>query len=187
MVKTKYPKFQEASLYTNIPFWKELLEQCALGKFPKGMSVSRSVIYINNTKTKKNIKRFDIPSEPHELCELCKKIFTEILELKSVKDKTQDLVNFKATQKEFKAKEINKFKDASLKVQKEELIDDYVLSVGKEKELSTKEMRAFKVAIFTGMYMGKLKDYEIEDGHIVDIPDIDLKKTKKGWVPVMVS
>jgi hypothetical protein len=187
MVKVKYPIFQEASLYTNIPFWKEMLEQCALAKFPKGMSVSKNVIYINNTKTKKNIKRYDIPEEAHEVCELCKKIFTEILGLKSAQDKSQDLEDFRTTQKKFKTKEFTSFKDASLKVQRQELIDNYVLKVGEEKGLTSKEMKKFKNAIFVGIHMKTITDIEFDDNEILDIPDITLKKTKTGWVPRFVE
>lgn len=181
MVKVKYPIFHEAAMWTNTPFWKETLEQCSLAKFPKGMSVSRGIIYINNTKTKKNLQRYDIPKDPKEVCALCKKIFTEILGLKSAQDKCRDLENFQTTQNEFKSRVFTTFKEASLKVQREELIDDYVIMKGEEKSLSGKEMKEFKNAIYVGIYMKKLVDFEFEDGKIVDIPGIKLKKTRRGW------
>lgn len=186
MVKVKYPIFQEASQWTNIPFWKETLEQCSLAKFPKGMSVSRNVIYINNTKTKKNIQRYDIPKDPKEVCALCKKIFTEILGLKSNKDKREDLESFRTTQKEFKSFDFTDFKQASLKIQREQLIDDHIMTVANEKSMNVEEMKAFKNAIYVGIYMGVVKNIQFDDGKIVDIPEITLKKTRRGWVPRFV-
>jgi len=183
MVKVKYPIFQEASQWTNIPFWKETLEQCSLAKFPKGMSVSRGVIYINNTKTKKNIQRYDVPEDPKEVCALCKKIFTEILGLKSAKDKCKDLEDFRTTQNEFKSHIFTNFKEASLKIQREQLIDNYVMDTGEERGLNSYEMKQFKNAIYVGIHMGIVKGIEFDGGKIVDIPEIKLKKSRRGWVP----
>lgn len=183
MVKVKYPIFEEASQWTNIPFWKEMLQQCSLAKFPKGMSVSKGIVYINTSATKKNPQRYDIPSDPREVCALMKKLFTENLGLKSEQDKGKDLETFRSTQKEFKAQTFTQFKDASLKVQKEELIDQFVIKMSKEKGLTTKEMIKFKNAIHVGLHMKIIKDIEFDNGVITHVPGISLKKTRRGWVP----
>lgn len=186
MVKVKYPIFHEAAMWTNIPYWKDMLEQCSLGKFPKGMSVSKNVIYINNLKTKKNVSKFDIPSDPKEVCAICKKIFTEVLGLKSDLEKCKDLQNFQKNQKEFKSHIFTDFKEASLKVQKEELIDNFVLRIGKEKGMSLDEIKRYRTAIHVGLHMKLIDpktDFTFDDGEIAEIDGITLKKGRRGWVP----
>lgn len=179
MKKVKHPQFAEAASWTNIQFWKEILEQCSLGKFPKGMSVSKNVIYINNTKTKKNIQKFDMPSDPKELCKFCKDLFTNVLELQTTTEMVNAMENFQTNVQEFVQKEFTEFKDASLKIQKEELIDDYI--IGFSKEMSNEEMKSLKNTIYVGIHMG-IADCVLQDNKISEIKGLEMKKKKSGWV-----
>lgn len=179
MVKVKHPQFVEAAQWTNIQFWKETLEQCGLGKFPKGMSVSKNVIYINNLKAKKATQRFDMPSDPKALCKLCKEIFTTVLELQTTTESANALENFQANAQEFVPQEFSEFKHASLKIQKEELIDDYIINVSDK--MSTQEIKHLKNMIYVGIHMG-IVDFEFENNKISNVVGLSMKNTKKGWI-----
>jgi hypothetical protein len=178
----KYPIFLEAAEYTILDYWKNIFELAGNGKFPKGMSISKNVIYVN--KGTKCLK-WEMPNNPQDLFILCKKIFEEHLSLKDVQEKEKDLDEFKEYQAENKKanfdKEITKIKDVRKKEDKLRLIDEYVLSKGKELNMSLEQKQKLKNAILTGLALKLINDIDFEDSKITEIKGIRIKKTKKGF------
>lgn len=178
----KYPIFIEASEWTMIDYWKNIFVQCGEGKFPKGMSLSRGVIYVNKgTKTLK----WELPKEPQEVLILCKKIFEENLGLKAGQEKLKEIDDFRkyqaANRQAIQDKEINGIKDVRKKEDKLRLIDEYVLNQGKELGMTLKEKQRLKNTILTGIALKMIKDITFADNKITEIEGISVKKTKKGY------
>jgi len=181
MVK-KHPIFLEASEWTMIEYWKDIFSLCSEGKFPKGMSVSRGIIYVN--KGSKCLK-WELPSEPQEVLILCKKIFEENLGLKAAQEREKEIDDFRkyqaANRQAIRNKEITKIKDVRKKEDKLILIDEYVLKRGKELEMTLKEMQRLKNTILTGIALKLIKEITFTDSKILDIEGVEIKKTKKGY------
>jgi len=176
-MKVKYPIFIEAATWTNIDYWKEVFNQCSLGKFPKGMSLSKNIIYINNVKTKRTIEKYQLPSDPKEICQLCKEIFTTHLDLKSTQDLKNELDNFTNNQEEYVQKEFTVFKDATLKIQKEELIDQYVVSID---NMNIEDSKRLKNMIYIGHFMDKI-EIQIDNNKIVKIVGLKMSFKNNKW------
>lgn len=177
-MRVKYPIFNEAATWTNIQHWKEILEQCSLGKFPKGMSLSKGIIYINDVKNKKIIEKYKMPDDAKDLCHLCKTIFSEVLELKSAQDLNNELETFTNNQEEYIQKEFVKFKDATLKIQKEELIDGFVVSIS---DMDIEDAKRLKNMINIGIIMDVIV-IRISDNKIVKIDGLKMSKKSGKWV-----
>lgn len=64
--KKSYPLFKEATSYTMIPFWKNMLSSCSNGLFPKGITVAEELM----VKVGKTVKKYPLPSKPEELCKM---------------------------------------------------------------------------------------------------------------------
>jgi hypothetical protein len=182
MVK-RYPIFLEAAEWTILEYWKNVFEQCSIGKFPKNMSISKNVIYVN--KGTKCLK-WEMPNNPQELFILCKSIFEDYLSLKDGDEKEKDIDEFKEYQEENKKanfdKEITKIKDVRKKEHKLRIIDEFVLRKGKELGMKLPQKQKLKNAILTGMALKMLKDIDFEDSKITDIRGIDIKRSKKGYI-----
>jgi hypothetical protein len=178
----KFPIFLEAAEWTMIEYWKNIFTSCSLGKFPKGMSISKDIIYVN--KGNKCLK-WNLPSEPQEVLILCKKIFEENLGLKARQDKEKELDDFKEYQANHKRankdKEITKIKDVRKKEDKLRLIDEFVLSKGKELGMNLVQKQKLKNAILTGISLKIIKDITFVDSKITEIEGISIKRTKKGF------
>lgn len=181
MVK-KYPIFLEASEWTMIEYWKNIFIQCSEGKLPKGMSISRGIIYVN--KGNKTLK-WELPKEPQEVLILCKKIFEENLGMKAGQEKLKEIDDFRkyqaANRQAIQEKEITRIKDVRKKEDKLRLIDEYVLNKGKELDMTLKDKQRLKNTILTGIALKLIKDITFVDNQIIDIEGITIKKTKKGF------
>jgi len=179
----KYPLFLDASEWTMIDYWKNIFVQCADGKFPKGMSLSRGIIYVN--KSSKTLK-WELPKEPQEVLILCKKIFEENLGMKAGQEKLKEIDEFReyqtANKHAIQSKEINEIKDVRKKEDKLRIIDEYVLQQGSDLDMSLKEKQRLKNTILTGMALKMIKDISFEDNKIVNIEGITVKKGKKGFI-----
>lgn len=177
-----YPIFLEASEWTMIDYWKTIFVQCGEGKFPKGMSISKGVIYVN--KGSKTLK-WELPKEPQEVLILCKKIFEENLGMKATQEKLKEKDDFRQYQasnrQALEEKEITRIKDVRKKEEKLRLIDEYVLNQGKELGMTLKEKQRLKNAILTGIALKMIKDITFVDNKITEIEGISVKKSKKGY------
>ena len=183
MVK-KFPIFTEAAEWTIIEYWKNIFNDCANGKLPKGMSISKDgVIYVN--KGTKCLK-WELPKEPQEVLILCKKIFEEILGIKAGHEKKKEIADFKEYQaaniQAMNDKEINKITDVRKKEDKLRLIDEYVLNKGKELNMNLQDKQRLKNTILTGISLKIIKAITFTDNKIVDIPGVNVKRSKKGFV-----
>lgn len=85
--KILYPIFSEASQYTFDPYWQQIFENCANGKFPKGVSIDneKKILYIKNVNS---FNSYNLNNEsPENIYINIKKLFSTILNLKSTRDK----------------------------------------------------------------------------------------------------
>lgn len=180
MVKKSFPIFKEAAEYTLNPYWKGVFMSCAEGKFPRGFTLSKSIIYIN--KGTKCLK-YEMPTLPQEVLVLCKGIFENILGLQAEQEKQQDIIAFDSYQEKqsqtLANMEILQLKDVRKKEDKIRLIDEYTFNTGKQLNLSLHQKQKLKTAILTGLDLKIIKDIKFSENKIVKIPNLNLQKNGK--------
>jgi len=180
MVKKSFPIFKEAAEYTLVPYWKGVFMSCSEGKFPKGFTLSKSIIYIN--KGTKCFK-YEMPTTPQAVLKLCKDIFENILGMQAEQEKAKDVLAF-TTYQEIQIQnlanfEISNLKDVRKKEDKIRLIDEYTLSTGKRLKLSLPQKQKLKASILTGLDLKIIKDIKFNENKIIDIPNLKLQKEKE--------
>jgi len=152
--------FSDCLKYILDPFWIEIVQECANGRFPKG------IIYNAQRNTLRNHEGvFDIPSHPKDLKTLLLKLFRSV-GLKSPKDLKIEKDAF-VEENELQTKSIvldqgwKKIKPRSMK---ETFILNYVCDMAKILKLSSKERdRLYKlisIGIFTKVIDGVHIVYE---------------------------
>jgi hypothetical protein len=182
MPKRLYPIFREAAEYTLVPHLKNILFACADGKLPKGLSLSKGIIYIN--KNNKCFK-YEMPEEPQKVLILCKLIFEQILEMRPEEQKKQNLdeyEQYKAQTTIDLSREINTIKDVRKKEDKLKLIDEYVLRVGQDLGMNLKQKQRLKYAIMAGLDLKLIQGIKFDESKISEIPNLLVKKGKTGFI-----
>lgn len=182
MPKKLYPQFLSCIPYTLLPHLQNLLTACASGKLPKGVSISKGIIYIN-----KNGKcfKYEMPPEPQKLLLLCKMIFEKVLELHAPEQKQQNLdeyEQYKAQTTIDLSREINTIKDVRKKEDKLKLIDEYVLRVGQDLGMNLKQKQRLKYAIMAGLDLKLIQGIKFDESKISEIPNLLVKKGKTGFI-----
>lgn len=179
MPKKSFPIFNEAAEWTIIEFWQNVFKACADGKFPKGFTLSKGIIYVNKGS---KCSKYEMPTKPQEVLILCKTIFENELGMKDEIEKEKDINCFEDFQKQntqnLADKEITKIKDVRKKEDKLKLIDEYVLQMGINMNLSLFQKQKLKTAILTGLDLKIIKDIEFDDSKITKISGLVLKKDK---------
>lgn len=179
MVKKSFPIFKEAASWTINPYWIGIFESCAVGKFPRGFTLSKGIIYVN--KGTKCLK-FEMPSKAQEVLINCKTIFESHLGLQDEQEKQQDIDDFNKHQEQNcqiqMDKEITKIKDVRKKEDKLKLIDEFVLHTGVKLNLSLFQKQKLKTAILTGLDLKIIKEMEFDESKITTIPGLILKMEK---------
>lgn len=181
MVKKSFPIFKEAAEYTLNPYWKGVFLSCAEGKFPRGFTLSKSIIYIN--KGTKCFK-YEMPTSPQEVLVLCKGIFENILGMQAEQEKQQDILAYDTYQEKqsqvLANMEILHLKDVRKKEDKIRLIDEFTFDTGKQLNLSLSQQRKLKTAILTGLDLKIIKDIKFSENRITQIPNLKLQKNGKN-------
>ncbi len=179
MVKKSFPMFKEAAKWTINPYWIGIFESCAIGKFPRGFTLSKGIIYVN--KGTKCLK-YEMPPQPQEVLFLCKTIFETHLGLQDEQEKELDIKAYNKHQEQNcqtqLEKEITKIKDVRKKEDKLKLIDEYVLAMGIKMNLSLFQKQKLKTAILTGMDLKIIKDMDFDESKITNISGLTMKKVK---------
>lgn len=98
--KVKYQNFLDAGKYTLDPYWVQVFDDCARGKWPKGVSIDRDGLNIY-IKVGKNLTNHKLETSPEKLFILIKKLFSEKLELKSTLDNANDSTETEAISAKF--------------------------------------------------------------------------------------
>lgn len=139
--KTKVPKkivhsiFKKMSEQTNNDFWKQIFEQCSIGKFPKNTSYKDSKLVFRKGK-QISMMDFDENVDIEEAIELALKFF-----------KHSGLINTSNEENQLNDKNVddmeieiyNSWKDVKKKNVKENLLSSYMLKLKRKLNLTPKE------------------------------------------------
>jgi len=172
--KIKYDIFMECAKTESIQFWKTILEQCAYGQFPKGMSFRDGAIVYKKSKTKQPITKF-LP----ENIEDAKKTVIDFLRT-DIGYNSRDEILLQQLEASLKMKEILRkhdtvWKDIRAGSTKRQMICIYVQMKKEKMKLTNHQATQLYDCIINGLALGTLigDDIEMDRGTILDIDNID--------------
>lgn len=183
----KYPIFLQCTAYTLDEYWIDILRECSLGKFPKGLTILH-----NNTMRvtvgKKKYEMIPMHDDPLEMFKLCMEVFKSKLGMTSSRDhkaknkhfehvKSQNAPHLHTTWDEVKKH----------KVEKDSCLNDYVLRLQRRHDLTTDETIHVARLIRCGLLFKSIdsKSIEFDDGRIVTISNLKYNsKTRQFGIAV---
>lgn len=142
--KIIHPIFMECSELTLDPYWKQIFEECAKGKFPTGSSIDNtgSTIYIKTQKTKGNSRSF----LTYKLSDNVETIFVDLKEMfqkhllhKSKQDRLLIAEEIQDICRDLREVYNGDWKDIRKKNIKEPIIRRFILSLQEKYSLSIRE------------------------------------------------
>ena len=177
-----YPIFEECKKYTLDSYWKDILSDCSINRFPMGARYDpkRNTLTI---KTKSHSSVHALPTEPVELYTVLVKIFREELGLKSdrevalQRDKLERIIEARNNAKE------GEWKKIKTKLIRDEILMEFTEKLCKEYKLSGTETRKLHSLISLGFQFKSLisDDVVYEDGQITEIRGLEFDEKKKKF------
>jgi hypothetical protein len=165
-----FPKFIVASISTNDPFWKSVLEDLSYGICPKGVFISNGNMCCCK-KTERIL--YNIESETLSSEEIIN-FLQENTSLRSQKEKCKVFLELSNCNDKSDVTSWMSIKKKSLK---DVLIERFVISTKKKNNLSYKKAREFRSLILTSLAFKHIKpsDICIENGEITEISQLSEK------------
>lgn len=163
--KVVYPYFLNCLEYTDDdPYWQQVLNDCARGKFPRGSSfdAANKTICIRITKTPVFYKVSLESVSPADTFMDIKRLFKTHLNLNSSEDKRQMNLVHDDLKEKTEARYSKSWKDINIKKVKSAIIRNYIIAKGDELGLSKDEKIEFYKLVKVGLLFGW-----ISKGHIV--------------------
>ncbi len=184
-----YRNFEECSILSIDPFWKDVFHNCAIGRPPKGSGYDSKTYNITIRKvsqTGKTTKEsFRMPTDnPESLLEEAKRVFKEELGIYSPLDlrvKNGEVEELQKIYKESINCEWKKLKPRSVK---DTLIASYAIKFKHEHNLTVKEAKDVLDCINLGFQYKRLlpDDVEYADAKIINIKYLEFDPAKKKCV-----
>ena len=135
--KLKYPIFLECLQYTLDPYWRQVFEDCARGRFPKGSGIDTAgnAVYFKG----KNVQWHQLSENPELLyCEL-KGLFQNNLNLKSKKDRSDTHKEVEVLKTQIESLYSGTWHSIRKKSIKDALIRNFVLNLKEAYSLSQQQ------------------------------------------------
>lgn len=169
-----YPIFLECCQFANDRFWENIFEDLAYGKSPYGTYISKDFLCCNykDKEFSYKIER----KEPESLYNDIYILLAKKLGLLSQKDKIKKKIDFYNIHND--NKENKTWSSIRKKNIKDLLLENYVIDMKKRYSLSITQTKYLLSVIFIAMIFKvvTVKDIEYEDGKIINIDGIDIKK-----------
>lgn len=179
----KYPIFLECSEYTLDTYWIDILQSCALGKFPKRMSMADATTIKVMSENKKKHELFAIKDDPKEAFMLCMKIFKDILGMKSKRDQKAVVEEFENRANNEEHIQFETWDSIKPKSHRERFLNDYVIEMKKKHNLTYDGCSMLRKKIQTGLLFKQIKSEHIvfDNMKIHDITNLTYNEKTKSF------
>lgn len=172
--KVKHDIFMECAKTEPTQFWKNILESCAYGQFPKGMSYRDGVIFYKKNKTKQPITKY-LPENIEE----AKQTVIDFLRT-DIGFQSKDEVLRQQLETRVKLNEIIRphdtvWKDIRAASTQKQIIAMYVDRQREILKLNIDQANQLFTTIIIGLSLGTIlpDDIEMDRGTILEIENID--------------
>ena len=181
MIGVIYPIFTACEQFTIDDYWIGIFQNCAKGRFPKGLRYITSantlvVRPVNSPSTRTRLARYDLPKDPKRSFDVMMNIFRTQLLLRS----TDDIRSYKQSLLEHTESdpvpEPKTWKDVVPKSKKEQLLIEYVSNLGNDHDMTPEETKAAYNVISAGISFKNIlpKNIQIMTGKISEIDCIEV-------------
>lgn len=181
-MSTKYPIFLECTEYTLDEYWIDILKNCSLGKFPRGMTMVDDGKTMKITVNKKKYEMIDVHDDPLEMFRVCMDIFKNKLKMTSSRDHRMKAKEFEESKEKSDRTKIKSWDVIKKhKVEKDMCIHDFVLRMQQKHSLSDEETIYLSKLIKVGILFKTINSSHIliKGGSIEDITNLHRSKDGK--------
>lgn len=157
--------FQECAQMTTDPYWLEIYESAALGKFPRGFLFKDGYLtYKRGTK----ITKLFVPSNVTEAFPLCTNFFTSTAGLMSIEDQERAKRDYEIHTQECSTVQNYTWNDIKSKRLKQLLLGTFIAELAKMYDLTPKEKNEASTLINLGFFLGYFQSCHViyESGRI---------------------
>lgn len=153
--------FEECSQYTLDPFWKQVFQDCARGRFPKNTmyNVNNNIFHIKGSKKEQVYILTNIPETDFQ--EL-KKLFIEELNMRSEQDKKQVKDKMLYIRKQIEDSFHGDWKQIRKKNIKDAILRDYIITLEEKYMLNEDELQQLWKVVSLGVAFNWINDKTIE-------------------------
>ncbi len=166
MTTCLFPIFLECKEWTLDPYWQEIFTQCSVGKFPKGLRMTKDgSLIVFNGKTREIVS---LDAEPFDVFQIMMKIFKEKLCLISDRDIKKQKKEVQKLKEELKEGYQGTWKQIKPKQIKNTLLLNFVIASQKKYNLSQKDAERLLSTIKLGFIFKTITsdDVDYSDGVI---------------------
>lgn len=181
--KIVHPIFHECAEYTLDPFWQQVFDECARGRFPRGTSINAAgnIVYFRNKDN--SFTSYKLDKTPEVIFQDLKELFQKFLNFKSHQDRQDirdELDNICRDINEIFAGDWKKIKRKKIK---EPIIRKYILDLQKEYSLDSKETSQVAQLIKLGFLFNWINndDVDYKDQRILNIKTLHFDETERTF------
>lgn len=171
--------FTECSQLTLDPYWKQVFEECANGKFPKGSNIDQNTntVFIKN----KPSKNYNLTFDPQQDFVNLKELFQQETGLKSNRDREKTREQINTICDDLKDQYTCDWKDIKGKKIKDPIITRYILDLKERYSLSNKEVKQATQTIKLGFLFNLITNENViyENHQIIDISALQFNEKSR--------
>jgi len=170
--KVLYPIFNECAEFTLDPFWTQLFDECAKGKFPKGSSIDQNSGMTIYFKTKTDTVSYNMKEKsPEQIFSDLKQHFQVYLKLKSVRDNQEIQEELDDICKDLQEIFTSSWQNIRKKKIKDPIIRSFILDLKERYDLNDKETCQLAKIIKLGFLFNWIENDNViyENQQIIDI------------------
>lgn len=177
--KIVHPIFSDCAQFTLDPYWQQVFEECARGKFPRGSGIDSEgkVIYFrnkataNNANNNRNYVSYRLKKNPEQIFKDLKMLFQNELKFKSNQDRKDIRAELDDICKDLQESYAGTWQQIKRKKIKDPIIRRYILDLKETYNLTDRETADVAQLIRLGFSFNWISNEEVvyEDHHILNI------------------
>lgn len=183
--KVKHSLFMNCAEIEPTAFWKTILQSCAYGSFPKGMTYKNNTIYYRKTKRKPGIT-VEVSDIPEQALETIKNTFRNDIGVVSSDEYSKKQAILFTKLKDLCLDEKAKWKDIRAPTVRHQMICAFAYNKGQEEEKTRYEIEQLMACIIMGILIEQLTSDDIiispTEGKIIDIEHLEYDPEKGYYI-----
>lgn len=176
--------FSECAQLTLDPYWKQLFEDCARGKFPRGSGISLdkcNVYFRNKGNGDRSYSSYRIPDNPEKAFKDLKQLFQDHLGFRSNKDRQDTRTEIDDMCKELQESFSGDWNKIKRKKVKDPIVRRYILELKDSYILDDEETAQLAQLIKLGFLFNWIGNDQVlyEDQRILDISSLHFDERER--------
>jgi hypothetical protein len=172
-VAVKHDIFVQCAKIEKVPFWVAFFENCAIGKFSKGLSYKDGALHYKKLR-RKAIQKVDIPQNPALAIDVVKEFVRKEMQTMSDDELTRKRIEMGVALEKNVVPADLQWKDIRAPTVKQQMINIYVWQHVENGYINFAEAANFISVVTVGLAVGAITglDITLNDGKIIDIAGI---------------